>query len=517
MRMNKTRFAYSALLCSVVIGGCSDIASDQQGAGGNGGAPGASGDSSKAGSSASGGTRGIAGSPDDEGGAAGEPVSEAGAASEPEAKAGSGGLGGGGGVGGAAGHGVGGSGAPAGNGGVAGGAGNAGGSAVACGTLGGACCAGDAAPMCSDMNTACLGGASCSCVRNLFDFYLLRVDGKLLVEPDSSSGAQTPVLDATTALAMADVKKAVGGGAYGCAMRKTNDSAWCWRAAANGNNAGQLGSGAIDSSGALFRATPVLISVNRPLTGVTDIVSNIASSTCAIGAGGKVYCWGDLTWLSNGGTGLQVAYATQITTDGVTPLTNVQSMAFGTTTACAIVAGVGGNEAWCWGRNNSAQLGQGDTATRRYPTKVLGLTNPTRIAVTAPDLNSGVTVCAVDGGNVRCWGSTSTGGTGKTGSQILSPTLVLKTDAVTPLSGIVDIRPIAPYNYAGFCALTANHTPFCWGQGFGAYPDVYLAPNLVDLGYVSNGTFGATVRYLSSDGLYHIGGASRAPDCGVIQ
>ncbi len=388
---------------------------------------------------------------------------------------------------------------------------------VSCGALGQACCAGTNS---CGAGLACLGSASCSCIRDLFDFYPLRVDGKLLAESDSATAAQSPILDAASALPVADATKAVGGAAYGCAIRGADNEAWCWRTVANGNSAGQLGSGVADASGPLLRATQVFIAANRPLVGVTDLFSNLSgggAATCAVVDGGQVYCWGALTWLSNGGTGINVPYATQITLDGVAPLAGVANMAFSANTACAVLQGAAAKEVWCWGANNSAQLGQGDVVNRRYPTKVLGLTNPSRLAVTAPDLNNTTTVCAVDGDNVRCWGSTATGGTGKTGSQLLSPTLVLKTDAVTPLAGITDIRPITPYNIAGFCALTATHIPLCWGSGFGSFPDVYIAPNLVTLGYVTSGVFGATVRYLSSDGLYHVGGTSRMADCGLIQ
>lgn len=382
-----------------------------------------------------------------------------------------------------------------------------------CGALGQACCASGSS---CGAGLTCLGSASCSCIQGLYDYYLLRVDGTLLTEFDSAAADQTPVLDATTAAPIADVTKAVGGNGYGCAIRGADKEAWCWRSGANGNNVGQLGSGVTDTSGPVFRATQVLIAANRPLTGVTDLfadLSGLGTETCAVVDGGQVYCWGSLTWLSNGGTGIAVAYATQITVDGVAPLTGVTHMAFGNNAACAVLQGAAAKEVWCWGANDAAQLGQGDMMNRRYPTKVLGLTNPSRVAVT----DSPATVCAIDGANVRCWGSTASGGTGKTGSTILSPTLVLKTDGVTPLDGITDIRTVSVYNVGGFCALTASHIPLCWGSGFGPFPDVYVAPNLVALGVVSSGVFGATVRYLSNDGLYHVGSTSRMPNCGLLQ
>jgi Regulator of chromosome condensation (RCC1) repeat len=397
--------------------------------------------------------------------------------------------------------------------------GGSGGGGFSCGALGQTCCAsGDSC----GADLACLGSASCSCIRDLFDWYLLRADRKLLFEADPPVTDQTPVLDAATALPLADVALAVGGNNYGCAVQGASGNSWCWRTAAAGNNVGQLGSGTMEASGALFRATQVLIATNQPLTGVTQLFTNHLSgipATCAIVTGGQVYCWGALTWLANQGTTTNSPYATRITLDGIAPLTGATHMAFGTYTACAVVQGTSAKEVWCWGNNTGGQLGQGDVVARRYPTKVVGIAAPTRVAVADSNAAEAM-VCAVDGDRVSCWGGNAVGytGTGSSAQRVLAPTQVLKMDGVTPLSGIADIRAVGRYNYGGFCALTPGLIPVCWGDGFGrAYPDVYVAPNLVSLGHVNSGTFGATVRYLSSDGVYHVGTGTRTPNCGPLQ
>lgn len=392
--------------------------------------------------------------------------------------------------------------------------GGTGGATTSCGSLGQACCA-TGSSCATDL--ICLGAKSCSCIKDLFDWYLLRSDGKLLYQADPPTPNQTPVLDAATAQALTQVTGAVGGSGYGCAIRGTTKEAWCWREAAAGNNQGQLGSGTMEASGPLYRATPVLTAANQPLTGVDQLFSNhdsVNPATCALVAG-QILCWGDLTWLVNQGTATASPYATRLTLDGTAPVTGAVHLSFNRETACAVLQVSGANSVWCWGDNREGQLGQGDVMVRRYPTRVMGIASPTRVAVTG---TANTMACAVDGDGVKCWGYNAQGysGTGRPDATVLAPSPVLKMDGVTPLSGIVDLRAIQAASYGGFCGVTAANTLLCWGESERrSYPDLYLAPNLVSLGYISYQQGG--VRYLSSDGLYHYGTMTKIPDCGPIQ
>jgi hypothetical protein len=380
---------------------------------------------------------------------------------------------------------------------------------VACGNVGQACCA--SGNTCGS-DLLCLGGASCSCAKALLGRYLLRADGTLLFQADSATGTnQTAVLDANTALPLAGIVDAMEGYAHGCAVL-ADHTAWCWRSAADGNNNGEMGSGVIDATGPLFRATKVLSAANQPLTNVVAISSAdrfTSDGTCAVTGDGKVYCWGNDTWLTNGGTTLKSAYAIQITTDGVTPFTGALQVAVNGVHACAIVQGASTKEVWCWGNNGHGQLGTGDGTYLRYPKKVLGLTNPTKVITYGSEGYWGRT-CALDGSNVRCWGANG-GGYYALGNT--SPTLVTLAGGATALGMVVDIQGASQDNIrVNTCARTMNNTVLCWGTNFGDDPVASGVTNVVSLGSLAGGT----LRVLTSDGLYHIGTATRSPSCGPL-
>jgi Regulator of chromosome condensation (RCC1) repeat len=413
---------------------------------------------------------------------------------------------------------VGGTGGTAGKGGTAG----SGGNASACGDLSDPCCSGNT---CNDGLT-CLSGATCSCAQALFGRYILRTDGNLLYEQDGTAGAQTPVLSASTGMPLPGVQSVIEGTYHGCALL-ADQTVWCWRSSAQGNAAGQLGAGTTDSSGPVFRATQVLTGATKPLTGVTALSSLDASnsdSSCAIaGAAGNIYCWGDTAYELNGGTALTSPYATEVTLDGVTALTGAVHMAIDgwqVSYVCSIINKATANEVWCWGANGNGNLGTGDTTDRKYPTKVVGISNPTQVVPFGhwdDAYGYAFTTCVIDGPNVRCWGNNSGGevGNGTTNSPILSPALVTLTGGTTALTGIVDLRATAgAWNISTYaCGLATDHTVKCWGQGFALYPENYNVANVVALGNLD----GDLVRLLSSDGLYHIGATTRAPNCGLLQ
>ena len=386
-----------------------------------------------------------------------------------------------------------------------------------CGGLGQACCANSC-----NSGLTCLNGVACSCAKTLFGQYLLRADGALLYETAPPSTVQTAVLAADTARPLAGVTAAMDGVTHGCALQGTTSTVWCWRTAANGNAFGQLGNGATDTaSEPLFRATEVLVSGNTPLTGVVAISDGIANfyglNTCAVTTGGKLYCWGDLTWLVNGGTTeLNSPYAIPITTDGVTPLTGVIQVgltgpflfAGGGTYACAVVRGASSTDVWCWGVNYEGFLGTGDTANRPFPTKILGVSNASKVL----PFGAYGSTCALDGTNVRCWGSNNAGQIGNgaaTDSPVLVPTLVTLMGGGSALGNIVDIRV---GDSDAICALASDHTVKCWGSGFQPYPTNYGVTNVVAVGSVD----GSVVRVLTGDGVYHIGDSTRAPSCGLL-
>jgi hypothetical protein len=524
---------FSTLACLVACGRSSQRAPDGGSPTEDGGAGrGEASDSGAAGSfdAAEATDSGAAGSPDlaeaSDVGAAGAPdaaqASDVGAAGSPDpGDAGDGALG----MTGAAGVTAGTTGGTAG-GGDAGSVGGAGGAAAdagaACGDVGQPCCASDAC----NGNLACLGGTTCSCVGALYAHYLVRTDGKALLEINDAPKTQRPVLDATTGVTLADVASIHEGYAHACALLGTAKTVWCWRTDVDGNSSGQLGSGATDTNGAVFLATQVLAGAGRPLTNVTAIAqsytpiySNLhqVNASCAVTGDGHLYCWGDLTYLTGNGSAKSSPYAVQVMSNGSTPVAGALAVSLSSDFECALLQGTPNKEVWCWGNNGSYEvLGQTDQNSRQYPAKVLGLTNPSKV------VSADSTVCALDGGQVRCWGNNAHGeaGVGNFNSPVPSPTSVVLASA-TPIANISDLS--AGNNLNGrttsYCGLDDTASKLlCWGNAYHEYASADSVPDVVAVGAVDeDSTNGQSlVRALTSDGLYHVGAVTRQPNCGVL-
>ena len=408
------------------------------------------------------------------------------------------GTGGNGATGGTAGHGMG----------QAGGAGvEEAGMGGAAGSTGGSSSIGDLEPV---------GG----CVHAMFGRYLQRTDDTLLFESEDGSVGQPPILDAATALPLHGVKSVADGTYHGCAAL-ADKSVVCWRTNDAGNNAGQLGSGTLGGSGTLYRAAPVLVAAGEPLTDVVAMASGTSHSwgvsSCAITSDGSVYCWGDVAWLTNGGAAISAPYALRVTTDGVTPFTNVVQLSSGAYYSyCALTQSGSTKNVYCWGANLHGELGTGDMTAQPYPTKVLGLSAPTKVAT----FGWGESTCAVDDGKVRCWGSNAAGigGPSATSTDVLTPTLVTLMGGTTALSGILDIYGGSADIQQGIgnnsvCALATDHTLKCWGSGFAGYPTTYGVTDVVAFGDLYSP---GNPRALTSDGLYHYGSNVITPNCGAL-
>jgi hypothetical protein len=365
------------------------------------------------------------------------------------------------------------------------------------------------------------GGTVASCAMTLFGRYLQRTDGNLLYEPDAAS--ESTIRDAGTGFLLSGVIAVSEASTHGCAVQGTSKTAWCWRTAAAGNSSGQLGNGTTDASGPTFRATQVLVGPGQLLANVVSVATGGPDSfqpdtSCAITQDGGFSCWGTLTYLVNDTGSNPVAltsgYAVPITTDGATPLTGVLQASITGISACVVRQGSASKELWCWGENRFGQIGTGDQTPRRYPTKVVGVVDPQKVFIHG---FSGGTGCVVDGGGVRCWGYNAMGqsGTGIAGTPVLAPTVVTLMGGATALAGIIDLSSGPDGNYAGnTCALTSTQTAQCWGRDFQSYPTAYGVTNVSALGTIDGR---GVVRLLTSDGVYHVGNATRAPNCGLLQ
>jgi alpha-tubulin suppressor-like RCC1 family protein len=86
---------------------------------------------------------------------------------------------------------------------------------------------------------------------------------------------------------------------------------------------------------------------------------------------------------------------------------------------------VGRAQVFCWGRNDSGQLGDGTTTDRDAPVQVKGLTgNVTALAASSRH------TCAIADGSLHCWGSDLWG---QLGSNALGDSFV-PADVLSPKS-----------------------------------------------------------------------------------
>jgi alpha-tubulin suppressor-like RCC1 family protein len=117
--------------------------------------------------------------------------------------------------------------------------------------------------------------------------------------------------------------------------------------------------------------------------------------------------------------------------------------------SCAIALD---GSAFCWGRNDQGQLGDGTLSDRRRPTPVLG--GLTFVAITAGDFHTcGITTF----GEAYCWGLNQFGALGDA-SQVrrLTPVAVSGGRVFASISAGIQ----------NTCGITTDNAAYCWGQGF---------------------------------------------------
>lgn len=248
----------------------------------------------------------------------------------------------------------------------------------------------------------------------------------------------------------------------------------CW----GSNASGQVGPATGPTS------TPIVVStrIGQPSAG--------ASHTCGITAEKAAWCWGDNRFgaLGDGTAASRSAPAPVVATQLGTL---VNSVAAGDAFTCALnITGV----AYCWGRNDQGQLGEGTRTDRLVPTLVSRelFFNPSR-PIVAGDAHA----CAIatDGG-AFCWGRNDQGqlGDGTTSSRS-SPTLVAGSLAFVSLSA----------GAAHTCGVTAAGDVYCWG-----------ANESGQLGIGTSGVASAAPVHVSGALKYRVVSAGRAHTCALV-
>jgi alpha-tubulin suppressor-like RCC1 family protein len=219
-----------------------------------------------------------------------------------------------------------------------------------------------------------------------------------------------------------------------------------------------------------FFGYPVNRFVPVPISSVKSLEAG-GSTACALKTDGTVWCWGQngTFQLGNADNNQDDHVATPVqvqTNDTNTPgsapmfLTGVVQLSVGGEHSCALDSS---GQVWCWGKNDSQQLGNSGSdspfAVQAVLTGVTGISK-----VVAGNTHSCAFTAA---GNVWCWGgngNNQTGNPGNTGeaSEVLTPDSSSEDGGVAsaPLAGIVDITT----GYDHTCAIKSDHTVWCWGD-----------------------------------------------------
>jgi alpha-tubulin suppressor-like RCC1 family protein len=199
----------------------------------------------------------------------------------------------------------------------------------------------------------------------------------------------TPVL-VSNALSFAKITAGTG---FTCGIT-TGGATYCWGA----NSIGQVGDGGKISYGNAFVSTPQQVVGGQTFQSVT--LGN--QFACAVTTTGQGYCWGsNNSKLGNGPNGIDSSSPVQVT-GGL----SFQTISAGYGHACGVTTA---QQVYCWGLNGSGQLGA-NVANGSTPVRA-GTVDAIEVAASGIGTGSGAHSCAISKNRltVWCWGRNDTG------------------------------------------------------------------------------------------------------------
>lgn len=259
--------------------------------------------------------------------------------------------------------------------------------------------------------------------------------------------APFPVLvDANGVLAGKALTDIAGGSAHTCAV--ADGKAYCW----GDNSSGQLGDGTTSEA-----MSPVAVDASGVLAGKTIVsVASGSDHSCAVDNGNKIYCWG-ANWSRQLGdsTGADSQVPVAVDMSAITAGAAITKIVSASEHTCVIA---GGNP-YCWGTNWTGQIGDGSTSDAAKPVAV-DISGITGANGKTTDIDVSDSTCAVINSAAYCWGKNDSGQMGN-GSNAWGPNpLPIAVDASVmtgPVSGI-DVGS------SHACAVSADKG-YCWGSG----------------------------------------------------
>lgn len=172
-------------------------------------------------------------------------------------------------------------------------------------------------------------------------------------------------------------------------------------------------------------------------------------TSCARRSDGTVWCWGN-NQSGQLGDGTTVERAAPVQVQG---LTGAVGLSVGSGYGCAVK---GDGTVWCWGSNESGQLGDGTKTDSAVPVQVKSIGAAAQVAAHI------IETCAREqGGGVICWGGGSTLGPPFRKTRQGPP----PNDPPPPLTAI-DLSS----GFGGFSALSSDGILWGWNGRLGGFP-----------------------------------------------
>jgi len=192
-------------------------------------------------------------------------------------------------------------------------------------------------------------------------------------------------------------------------------------------------------------------------------ISAGSSHTCAIDTDSKAYCWGSNSFGQLGdGTNSDRIFPVEVDTAGVLSNKKLILISSGGNHTCVVD---NENKVYCWGSNDSGQLGTGaDFGWNDFSNVPIEIDNSGVLkGVAIVSISSGYDhTCAVSKvGKAYCWGDNEYGQLGD-GTETDKPTPVLVND-----KGVLNGKFLLQISAGGIltCTLDDEGKAYCWGGG----------------------------------------------------
>ena len=238
----------------------------------------------------------------------------------------------------------------------------------------------------------------------------------------------------------------------------------CWGKGASG----RLGNGGASSN--IHYPVPTVPVVNVNGNALTNIVQVSAGGehTCALTDEGEVFCWGKAgsgrlgNDCNSSCTDKNHAVAV-VAEDGSTDsLTGIIQIGMGDAHTCALTDE---GKVFCWGAGGGGRLGNNAISNKDHPVPVVSSSDanaPPLTGIVQIDIGDGHACALTAEGTIKCWGEGINGVLGN-GIEANSsvPVNVIPNQGGSPLTGIIQVSS----GNAFTCALTSSSEVKCWGTG----------------------------------------------------